>query len=82
MKRWLTPQEVAEEYPWSKSTLEKWRAQNKGPCFHRPLGSRKIVYDRKDLDRFMASRPVATTEQPYPSASLSPVRPVRSVGRG
>lgn len=42
------------------NTLEGWRCQKKGPKFHR-IG-RVIIYLRKDLDAYLASRCVQTLD--------------------
>jgi hypothetical protein len=51
--------------------MEKWRVAGIGPPFIR-LGSRIVVYDTEDLDRYMAARrATSTSERPAAAAGES-----------
>lgn len=54
-KRYLTGREVEASglYPYTNSTLEKWRCAGTGPAFVK-LSPRKVVYDRQALDAYLA----------------------------
>jgi hypothetical protein len=54
------PTKDAAAYIGSKpNTLKRWRSLGVGPPFYRGL-TRRILYKRSDLDRFIASRRVDT----------------------
>ena len=50
-KEWLKEKEVVVEYPFSKSTLSKWRMNNKNLPFSK-IG-KFVVYRRSDIETFL-----------------------------
>ena len=60
MKQKFNTQEAAAYLGVRPNTLEVWRSKNKGPRYYK-LGSR-VIYDRDDLDAFLASRSIDTME--------------------
>ena len=59
----------------TESTMEKWRVAGIGPPFIR-LGSRIVVYDTEDLDKYMAARRATSTSE-HPAAGARENRPAR-----
>lgn len=62
---WMTTEEAAEYLGLSKSTLDNWRQQKKGPVYVRLNASAKIVrgaknikYRKADLDDWVERRAV------------------------
>lgn len=56
-RRWFTTRQAAEYLGVGKSTLEKWRGENRGPAFHRGIGRGRygaVLYDRADLNEYAA----------------------------
>lgn len=47
----LTCQEAADYLGKHLSTLARWRTQNRGPRYHRVMGS--VRYRREDLENFV-----------------------------
>lgn len=64
-KTYLTPKEAATYLRFSPKTLEEWRADKKGPRYHKLGQSRKsaVLYHRNDLDAWMARHIVQTDEE-------------------
>ena len=62
LKRYLRTPEAADYIGLTKSTLEKLRLTGVGPVFS-SLG-RIVVYDRGDLDAWVASRRRKSTSDP------------------
>lgn len=58
-KRTLTPHEVAEYYSIAVGTLANWRCRKHGPKYHK-LGSRKILYDIEEIERWIQDHTVLT----------------------
>ncbi len=56
----LNTREAAAYLNLSPGTLEVWRSQGRGPMYAK-LG-RRVVYDRVDLEAFVASRKTFTTD--------------------
>lgn len=56
-KRFLTISEAAEYIDRHRSTLDKWRAEGVVLPFYRD--GRKVMYDIRDLDSYLASPDVA-----------------------
>lgn len=59
-KDYLTPNEVAEIYGFSKDLLYIWRAEGIGPRFFQYRAT--IRYARKDLDKFIKTNTHKTLE--------------------
>lgn len=47
----------------SRTTLDQWRSQGKGPRFLKPCG--RVWYRKEDLDRWLADAEVASTAQAH-----------------
>ena len=47
-KRYLTPEDVSKEYPFSLKTLEKHRSNGTGPAYAKC--GRKVIYTREDIE--------------------------------
>lgn len=60
VKQKLNTLEAAAYLGVQPNTLEVWRCKNKGPRYYK-LGTR-VIYDRDDLDAFLASRSIETME--------------------
>jgi len=60
MKQKFNTQEAAAYLGVRPNTLEVWRSKNKGPRYYK-LGTR-VIYDRDDLEAFLASRSIDTME--------------------
>ncbi|WP_346906738.1 helix-turn-helix domain-containing protein [uncultured Roseibium sp.] len=58
----LTTHEAADYLRLAASTLNKMRLTGSGPDFLK-LGPRRVVYDLKDLDRWLAARRRKSTSQ-------------------
>ena len=69
--------DAAEYTGLSKSTLDKLRVYGGGPLYLK-LGKR-VVYDRIDLDTWLAGKRVANTSQPSPF-DVAKQHPLRGVG--
>ena len=52
-QRYFRPKEAAEYLRISARHLEHWRATGQGPRFSKP--DKAVLYDRKDLDEWVAS---------------------------
>lgn len=57
-KRYLSPEDVSNEYPFSIKTLEKHRSLGTGPAYSKC--GRRIVYFRADVDAWIDSNKVIT----------------------
>ena len=57
----MTPAEASEYLGISQSTLYKWTSGNKVP--YRKIGGKKLSFTKSELDKFMASRKVATHDE-------------------
>lgn len=55
----LTPEDVEAEYPISTKTLERWRMMGNGPSYS--YMGKKVVYQRAELERFIAAGRVMTS---------------------
>lgn len=53
--KWLRPQAASEYTQLAASTLAKMRLRGDGPPFHK-AGPRAILYDRAELDAWLAAR--------------------------
>lgn len=60
MSNKLNTREAATFLCLSPGTLEVWRSQGRGPMYAK-LG-RRVVYDRIDLEKFVASRKTFTSD--------------------
>lgn len=58
-KRYLTPEEVSKEYPFSLKTLEKHRSNGTGPAYAKC--GRKVIYAREDIEAWITRHRVKTT---------------------
>jgi hypothetical protein len=56
-----TPQQVSVNYGISTGTLANWRTQKKGPKYFK-VGSGKILYRTVDVEAFLFSCPVLTSD--------------------
>ena len=52
-ERWMTTAEAAKYVRLSIATLEKYRAQDRGPRCCRPEGTRNYRYLQSDLDAWV-----------------------------
>lgn len=61
--RWLTTEQAAQRIGYTKRTLQKWRAERRGPPFKRVNGH-QARYLQSHLDAWMADCPdgAATAE--------------------
>jgi len=59
-KRALTPEEVADAYSIATGTLANMRSKKVGIKFYRC--GRKILYRREDVENFVFSNPVMTSD--------------------
>ncbi|MFO8083101.1 MAG: helix-turn-helix domain-containing protein [Desulfobacterales bacterium] len=53
---YLTEKQIAEHFPFSVSTLQKWRHMNKGPAYHK-IG-RMVLYKYEDVEGYLHQRKV------------------------
>jgi hypothetical protein len=60
-KKYLSPKEVEMEYGLTEKTLERWRAQGKGPRYCKP-SSKQVKYSREALEDFLESATVLTID--------------------
>jgi predicted DNA-binding transcriptional regulator AlpA len=60
-KKYLSPKEVEMEYGLTEKTLERWRAQGKGPRYCK-ISARQIKYSREAVEGFMESSTVLTID--------------------
>ena len=60
-RRWMRTQEAANYTGHGKSTLEKLRVLGGGPPYVKR--GTVVVYDRDDLDRWLAERKVSSTSE-------------------
>ncbi len=58
-KEWLDPKEAAAHMGFKSKTLDNWRSEGKGPKYSRV--GRSIRYHVSDLDNFMKSSQIATS---------------------
>lgn len=58
----LRPGAAAAYLQLTKQTLARWRMEGKGPPFIK-AGPQLVLYDRTDLDAFLASRKVRSTAE-------------------
>ena len=56
-RKWLTVTDMTAELGITRSTLDKWREQGKGPKL-KQLPSRKLRCERTDFDAWLDSLPV------------------------
>ena len=61
---WLTSEQVEEEYGIPAGTLRNWRSAKIGPRYSKT--GREVRYNRADLDTFMLSNLVLTSDQGGP----------------
>jgi len=61
LKPYLSTKEAAQYLGLGESTLEKLRLTGQGPRYSRPL--RKIIYQRSDLDSFVAAHLRCSTSE-------------------
>jgi hypothetical protein len=52
-QRYFRPKEAAEYLRISDRRLEAWRGDGMGPTYSKPY--KAIIYDKKDLDEFLAA---------------------------
>jgi hypothetical protein len=57
MAEHLTPREAATITKMSVSWLEKRRRDGNGPPWHRVPGTRRVYYDRRELENWMSGPP-------------------------
>lgn len=62
-RRYLSPREVEEEYGISFKTLEKWRAEGRGPAYIKP-SPRLVLYERARIETWLTSHRVLTVDDP------------------
>lgn len=55
-KRWLTPEELEEEYGFKEATMSKYRMLKKVPFSK--IGGKFIRYDRQKIDRWLEEHEV------------------------
>jgi len=53
LKAVLTPDEVCTLYGISASTLEKMRAENRGPAYSQLARHGKVLYTRENIDKWI-----------------------------
>lgn len=59
LKRWLSPEELEQEYGFSKSTQAKMRMRTTGSSFpFSKIGGKYIRYDRKLIDKWLENHQV------------------------
>ncbi len=64
-RSYLTTAQAAEYTGYAESTLEKLRCHGRGAAFLKPLGGRRVLYAREDLDAWLqAGRRSSTSDQP------------------
>jgi excisionase family DNA binding protein len=51
----LTPQQLADLIGVHREVVYRWQANGNGPPFHR-ISRARILYDRRDVDEWLASR--------------------------
>lgn len=63
-KELLSPRGLARLYPdlFTVPTLQRWRTEGVGPPYS-TLGPRRIVYDLRDIETYLAKRTVTSTVQ-------------------
>ena len=62
---YLSTPKAAEYTGYAESTLEKFRCHGGGPAFLKPIGGRRVLYAREDLDAWLqAGRRSSTSDQP------------------
>lgn len=57
-KATLSPAEVAMLYGIAASTLEKMRAENRGPAYTQLARAGKILYTRQSIDAWLATQTI------------------------
>jgi predicted DNA-binding transcriptional regulator AlpA len=62
MKKYITPEQLAEQTGISSKTWANWRSQKKGPRYYK-IG-KKVFYKMADIDRFIDGGLMVTIEQP------------------
>lgn len=66
LKRWLRERDAAVHVGLAPSTMAKLRLSGSGPRYVKM--TRAIVYDRRELDRWMEDRMIrSTSETPSPA---------------
>lgn len=60
-KRWLTPDEVSEEFGFGLDMQAKLRQNNQIP--YSKINSKKILYDRKELNKWLESHSVSVSKK-------------------
>lgn len=68
--RLLDPEDVANILNMSPRTLERWRAQGRGPHFVR-LSGRRVRYRNADVQRWIARQVRASTAAERPPAEVA-----------
>lgn len=69
-KRYLRTPAAAAYTGYSPLTLEKLRVTGGGPPYSRPHGRRAVLYDVRDLDRWVrAGRRRSTSDEPGADAA-------------
>jgi hypothetical protein len=63
-RMWLTSEQVEEEYGIPAGTLRNWRSAKIGPRYSKT--GREVRYARADMDAFMMSNLVLTSDQGGP----------------
>jgi predicted DNA-binding transcriptional regulator AlpA len=53
--RYLTEQDLLEEYLIPPRTAQRWRSEGRGPKWIR-LGRRRVIYRRSDVEIWLAER--------------------------
>lgn len=64
-KKYLSPREVEVEYGLAAKTLERWRAEGKGPRYCK-LSARQIKYSRSAVENFLESLTILTYDDHGP----------------
>ena len=58
-KRWLSPEDLKQEYGFSKSTQAKMRmASNSSNLPFSKIGAKQIRYDRYEIDKWLESHKI------------------------
>ncbi len=65
-RKYLTTVQAAEYCNYSKSTLEKLRCHGGGPKFLRPIGGRRVLYLREDIDDWLLEGRRTSTSEANP----------------
>ena len=72
LKKYLSTQEVSEEYGIGKSTLEQMRCRGEGPAYIK-VSARMVKYTRADIEAWLDSHRKATIDSgpPEPLRAIS-----------